>query len=288
MNKSTFCVLTVSLLLVTACHNGNKTTNANNDTITSTKHAGVSLLCESDECIVIGLVDMENEMPIALFRGSYDNELLDSLMPTGAARSSINAYIAIDENHTVLFDAGLGVDKGGHLMESLKNADIDPDSIDAICLTHLHGDHIGGLLIDGQAAFPNAAVYLSQEEEKAFRDNELWQAISEVYRNRIRTFNDGDTLLDKLIVAKLATGHTPGHTVYVVDGGLCYIVGDLLHAQDLQLDNPEFCASYDQDPAQARATRIKWINDISASSGYMSAAHCYDHFINLHDRTQGR
>ena len=57
--------------------------------------------------------------------------------------------------------------------------------------------------------------------------------------------------------------------------------GDLLHAQDLQLDHPHFCARYDSDLAQATATRIRILNGLYESGLYLAGAHCYDHFIKL-------
>ena len=192
---------TVLLMLATACQNAGSTDRTDTatpdttapDTNTKQKCCGVSLLCESDKSMTIGLVDIENEIPADLFRGSYNDRLLDSLLPDGQARSAINAFVAHESStylesdrkpHTILFDAGLGADKGGRLMESMKNAEVKPSDIDAIFLTHLHADHIGGLLLDDKRAFPNATIYLSQKEFDAWSDhgpfadrNGLWQYV---------------------------------------------------------------------------------------------------------------
>ena len=295
-------------MLATACRSGNTQTpscpsqeETEKETTEAKKWCGVSLLCESDKSVTIGLVDTETEMPADLFRGSYDDRLLDSLLPDGKTRSSINAYCVIGSSeymaadsltHRILFDAGLGADKGGRLMESLKNAEVTPTEIDAVCLTHLHADHIGGLLLDGRKAFPNATIYLSQEEYDAWSDqgplaakNGLWKEVLEAYKGHIVTFHNGERLFDGLVVAELAPGHTPGHTVYEVDG-TCLIVGDLLHAQDLQIDHPQFNAKYDMNPQQAAATRKRILDALSKNSLYFAGAHCYDHFINLRDRAE--
>ncbi len=290
------------LFLTTACHNHSTTENSDTTmptTDTATKEHGNRLLCASDNALFISLTDMVNEMSIDLFRGSAKDELLAQLMPTGAMRSSINAFLVIESSaylesnrkpHRILFDAGLGADKGGQMMAKLKE-EAEPSEIDAIFLTHLHTDHIGGLLRDGQRAFPNATIYLSQEELEAWSDqgpfadrNGLWKEVQKAYKGCIKTFRDGEKLCDGLVEAILAPGHTPGHTVYKVDGGTCYMVGDLLHAQDLQIDHPEFCASYDNDPALAVQTRRKILDQLRDGSSYMAAAHCYDPFLNLHDR----
>ena len=300
--KTTLHLLAAMMLLLAAsCQHGTQqetsdskvTNNPQESTIIIEEKDGVSLLCQGDNPLIFGWADVANEMSVELFRGSYNDSLLAALMPTGASRSAINAYMAIDSTHKVLFDAGLGADKGGKLLENMKKAEVDPSEITAVCLTHLHGDHIGGLLLDGRAAFPNATLYLSQEEYDAWKDggamaanNALWKQVMTAYEGRIVTFRDGEQLFGGMVIAKLAPGHTPGHTVYEV-GGICLIAGDLLHAQDLQLEHPLFCARYDADPEQATATRIRIFNELRNNGQYMAGAHCYQHFINLKDLSKG-
>ncbi len=297
MKTSLPLLAAVMLLLAASCQHGTQqetnntkaTDNPQKSTIIIEEKDGVSLLCQGDKPLILGWVDVENEMSADLFRGSYDDSLLATLMPTGASRSAINVFMAVDSTHKVLFDAGLGADKGGKLLENMKKAEVDPSEITAVCLTHLHGDHIGGLLLDGRAAFPNATLYLSQEEYDAWKDggtmaanNALWKQVMAAYQGRIVTFRDGEQLFGGMVVAKLAPGHTPGHTVFEV-GGTCLIAGDLLHAQDLQLEHPQFCARYDSDPAQATTTRIRIFDELRNNGLYLAGAHCYKHFINLQE-----
>lgn len=294
--KHTIFLLAVTMVVATSCHNGNtqaQTTDTPHDpVITITTKDGVSLLMKNNQPMIFGLVDKENKMSKELFLGSYDDGLLNTLMPAGASRSAINAFIAVDSSNTILFDAGLGADNGGRLLESMKNAGVDPAKVTAVCLTHLHFDHIGGLLLKGHAAFPNATLYLSQEEYDAWSDagplaknNGMWKKVMEAYKGHIKTIHDGEELFDGMIVAQLAPGHTPGHTVYEV-AGTCLIAGDLLHAQDIQLDHPQFCARYDADPAQAVATRTRIFKSLRDNGQYLAGAHCYEHFINLRDRSK--
>lgn len=294
--KHTLFLLAATMLLTFSCRHGNSqaqtTDNPQELTFTITSKDGVTLLVKDGKPLIFGLVDKENEMSKELFLGSYDDNLLAELMPDGASRSAINAFIVMDSSNTILFDAGLGADNGGLLLESMKKAEIEPAKVTAVCLTHLHFDHIGGLLHGGQATFPNATLYLSQEEYDAWGDggplaknNGMWKQVMEAYKGHIKTFSDGEKLFDGLVVAELAPGHTPGHTVYTVDG-FCLIAGDLLHAQDFQLDHPQFCARYDTDSKQAVATRTRIFKSVRDNGLYFAGAHCYEHFINLRDRSK--
>lgn len=236
---------------------------------------------------LISILDRPTEPSAELFKGSFNDSLLAALMPTGTTRGAINCFIAANDAHTVLFDTGLGVDKGGNLLAKLQALKIKPEEIDAICLTHLHPDHIGGMLKDGQPLFPNATVYLSVDEFNAWSDdgemreqNAQWKEVLSYYASRVQPFTDGDTLLG-FIAAHLAPGHTPGHTVYEMDGTL--IVGDLFHAQDLQIEHPEFSPTYDHNPVKAAETRMAWLNYAREHHLQMAGMHLYSQVMSVEE-----
>ena len=130
---------TAVLLLASACRNGVPDKAVDSAAITN----GVTLLSESDEIQVAGLTDIENMMPTDLFRGSYDDRLLDSLLPDGNARSAINAFLAIDSFHIALFDAGLGADLLGHLRLSAAYG-LGITKAMSYIDSEYHGDHVNG------------------------------------------------------------------------------------------------------------------------------------------------
>ena len=261
------------------------------DTVSDTANlATCTVFSGMDDMEVIAIPDCISQMDIGLFKGSYNDSLLAALMPDGTSPSAINVflirtsgYYSGGRDYNILIDAGLGDEAGGALLRQLDDLGVKPDEIDAVCLTHLHFDHIGGLLKDHQPVFPNAEIYLSVDEFNAWSDdgpmasqNAKWKEVLANYANKINLFNDGDKIIDGWVTAHLAPGHTPGHTVY--ESGSCLFIGDLIHAQDLQLPYPDFCARYDNDPALAVKSRKHFLTPPCL---LVCGAHCHEHFIQL-------
>ena len=87
-------------------------------------------------------------------------EIQQKYAPEGTYKTAINAFLVRTPEQNILIDAGLG----NNLVDNLKTMDLAPEQINIILITHMHGDHIGGLLKDGNIVFPNAEIYLPQPE----------------------------------------------------------------------------------------------------------------------------
>lgn len=252
MKKNTFLSI-LAALLVTACSGSQQPSESQSDALPD------NVYCVK-KYQIYGIQDHDQTMSAELFKG-YNDSLLTQVMPTGETEAGINVFLVdFGEFGYILFDAGIGADKGGRLMETLDSLDISPNEISQIFITHLHFDHVGGLFNpDGTAAFPSANLYIPQPEYDAWSsgkmgDTKVVEMIDRCYEGRINCFTPGDTIDSVLCLVTIpAYGHTPGHTIYNIEDVL--IVGDIMHAVALQLDHPEFCARFDADPAQAVATR---------------------------------
>jgi len=140
-----------------------------------------------------------------------------------------------------------------------------PENVDAVLITHLHGDHFGSLQKDGAAVFTKAKVYLSAKELEYFTKTNVNQGAKAAlapYGSKVSTFEPGE--LGKKLKEILpgispisAYGHTPGHTIFLIENkkDKLLIIGDLLHIALVQFPLPEISASYDMDQKGAAAVR---------------------------------
>lgn len=101
-------------------------------------------------------------MERSLFPDAPDS-LITALGLDDGIPASMSAFLVKKDGNLLLFDTGLGSTES-RLPTALAAMGISADEVDCIFLTHLHGDHIGGMLKDGKAAFPNAEVYVSKTE----------------------------------------------------------------------------------------------------------------------------
>lgn len=193
-------------------------------------------------------------MQRALFQDAPDS-LISALGLEEGIPSSVCAFLVKTEGKEILFDAANGA-TDSQLIPKMKSLGVNPEDIDHIFITHLHGDHIGGLVADDAAVFPNAQLHINAVEFDAWMEmegqSERIRRMAELYKERLHTF----TINEKLphgIKAIEAYGHTPGHTVFRI--GDAIIAGDIMHGTALQVKYPEYCARFDMDKAQAIQTR---------------------------------
>lgn len=216
------------------------------------------------------LQDRANEMDISLFSGPATPEERQTYMPGGKAPASVNTFLIRAGDKNILVDAGFGTIIPGapQLERNLAAVGLSPADIDIVLLTHLHTDHVGGLLKHKKRAFPKAKVMVSKPEL------EYWTSLAE------KDSANANAALVKTVVAEYgpdvlppfalgaavlpgvtsvdASGHTPGHSAFLVesDGKRLLIVGDLVHAAALQFPLPDECARYDMDsPAAVKARK---------------------------------
>ena len=194
---------------------------------------------------------------------------------------------------TGLGEAGFKASKGanGQFLTNLAAAGIDPKAIDTVIISHYHGDHVNGLLrADNSLAFPNAEILVPAVEHKFWMDDgEMSRApkgrMEELFKNnrrvfagevmkRLQTYDEGKEVVSG-ITAVGTHGHSAGHNSHVVASGSSkvYVQADVTHVPVLFARNPDWHASYDQDPTMAEATRRKVYDMLAAEKMLVQGFH---------------
>lgn len=217
------------------------------------------------------------------------DEMLAQTMPDGTYPNAVNVFLVQTNEKNVLFDTGFGRE----LFNNLEVKGKSPADIDAIFITHMHGDHIGGMLIDGKATFPRAEIFIAQAEYDYWTsDEEMYQfpddargrfhgarAVIEAYRDHLRLFTPREIGNSQELIAGIravaAFGHTPGHTAFMLEsnGEQMFLWGDLVHAMAVQMPFPEVAVIFDVCPETAVETRLQILEYLAQNNIPIAGAH---------------
>jgi glyoxylase-like metal-dependent hydrolase (beta-lactamase superfamily II) len=218
-------------------------------------------------------------------------------LPTDHMRNVYAPVLIETGGKRILIDTGNGEavfaqTKGerGRLPQNLAAAGIDRNAIDVVVISHFHGDHVNGLLTAGSAAeYPNAEIMVPEREWNFWMDDgEMSRAakgrMTELFHNNRRVF---DALGRKVTVyawdkevapgvtAVGTPGHSIGHTSFVVSSGSAHVFvqGDINNQSIVFSKYPEWQGGFDQDPAQACATRRRVYEMLVAEKMPVQAYH---------------
>jgi len=207
--------------------------------------------------------------------------------------TSVNGFLINTGDKLVLIDTGAGSLFGptlGRLAANVKAAGYQPEQVDEIYITHMHPDHVGGLMAGDKPAFPNATVradkhdadfWLSQAnldkapaDAKGFFQGAMASLNPYVSVGKFKPF-DGDTDLLPGIKAKAARGHTAGHSVFIAEskGQKMVFWGDLMHVAAVQFENPSITIQFDSDSKAAAVQRRKAYVEAAAQGYLVAGAH---------------
>lgn len=199
--------------------------------------------------------------------------LTENFLPTDQFVNSFSPTLIDTGSDVILFDTGLGkaarAQGGGRLVEGLAAAGYMPEDISIVVITHMHGDHIGGIMEDGKPAFPKARYVTGQAEYDFWIDTARAGTPAEgnhkAVLSNVKPHADKTTFLQdggevvSGITALLAPGHTPGHLIFNVEseGRRLILTADTANHYVLSLERPDWEVRFDMDKAEAAATRKK-------------------------------
>jgi len=246
---------------------------------------------------VTALSDGTTDLPVSTLLTNTDAAKVKKTLARSYLKepleTSFNGYLINTGEKLVLVDTGAAALFGptlGKLIANLKAAGYQPEQVDEIYITHMHADHVGGLMAGGQVAFPNAIVradkhdadyWLSQanmdaapKDAKGFFQSAMTSLNPYVSAGKFKAF-DGNTELVPGIKAIASHGHTPGHTTYMVEskGEKLALWGDLVHVASVQFAEPAVTIKFDTDSKAAAAQRKAAYADAAKGGYWVAAAH---------------
>ncbi|HEX7983990.1 MAG TPA: MBL fold metallo-hydrolase [Duganella sp.] len=222
-------------------------------------------------------------------------------------QTSVNGFLINTGSKLILIDAGAASLFGptlGQLVGNLKASGYKPEQVDEIYITHMHSDHVGGLASNEQRVFPNAIVragkldadyYLNQAnlDKAAPEGKDSFQGPMVSINPYVKAGKFQPIVANSELVPGIKSyfngGHTVGHITYVIEskGQKLVLLGDLLHVQGVQFEDPGVGIQFDTDSTVAIAER-KEAFAAAAKGGYLiGAAHLSFPALG-HVRAQGK
>ncbi|ART70010.1 MBL fold metallo-hydrolase [Mycobacterium dioxanotrophicus] len=219
----------------------------------------------------------------------------DNFLPPEVVDWPLNVVVVRSGDRTILVDAGLGLEfpdfpRAGQTVQRLEAAGVDLASVTDVVLTHMHMDHVGGLLTQGlkERLRPDLRVHASTAEAEFwdapdFSRTTMPQPIPDVlrrvasqfldeYRSQLWTFETEYEVAPGVLVTRTG-GHTPGHSVVRLASGSDKLTfaGDAVFAPGF--DNPEWHNGFEHDPDEAARVRVRLLSELAATGESLVATH---------------
>ncbi|MGE8620122.1 MAG: MBL fold metallo-hydrolase [Achromobacter spanius] len=216
-------------------------------------------------------------------------------MPPDAFDWPLNVMVARSGKQTILIDAGLGgqfpgFPRAGMFPQRLESAGIALESVTDVIITHMHMDHVGGLLVDDvkKRLRPDVRIHVSAAEVAFWTSPDFSQTVMpnpvpavlkttatafyNEYRDRLHIFQDKHEVAPGVFV-RVTGGHTPGHSVVdLVSGGeRLTFAGDAMFP--VGFDHPDWHNGFEHDPETSARVRIGLFEELVQNRGLLVAAH---------------
>ncbi|MBP1883866.1 MBL fold metallo-hydrolase [Sinorhizobium mexicanum] len=286
---------------------GQQETNMSLDNASHPARRGPEELVPSRYAVRVGEIDVlvvsDGVLPLPTTMLGHNAEaadragwLNDMFLPQDAFDWALNVVLVRSGAQTILIDAGLGLDpdlnlpRAGQLVKRLEAAGIDLASVTDLVLTHMHMDHIGGLLVDGvkDRLRPDLRIHVAAAEVKFWESPDFSHTsmpegfpdalrsaakrFSKEYHNHLRQFEDEYEVAPGVVVSRTG-GHTPGHSVVrVASGGdRLMFAGDAVFA--VGFDHPDWHNGFEHDPEEATRVRVRLMQELAATGSLLVATH---------------
>jgi glyoxylase-like metal-dependent hydrolase (beta-lactamase superfamily II) len=207
----------------------------------------------------------------------------------------LNAVVVRNGGRTILIDSGIGEEypdfpRAGQFGQRLKAAGVDLASVTDVVLTHMHFDHVGGLLVDGvkDELRPDLRIHVAAAEAEFWESPDFSRtgmppALAELarraslqfldeYRGQLRTFGEESEVAPGIVVTRTG-GHTPGHSVVRLASGGDRLMfgGDAIFP--VSFEHPEWHNGFEHDPEEATRVRLRLMRELADTGSWLVSTH---------------
>jgi glyoxylase-like metal-dependent hydrolase (beta-lactamase superfamily II) len=221
--------------------------------------------------------------------------LEEMFLPPDVLDWPLNVAVVRSGDRTILIDSGLGLEfpgfpRAGQLAMRLEAAGIEPSSVTDVVLTHLHMDHVGGLLADGLRGRlrPDLRVHLASAEAEFWASPDFSRTVMpapipevlrttaarflDVYRGQLQPFETEYEVAPGVLLSRTG-GHTPGHSIVRLESGgeRLTFAGDAVF--QVGFDNPQWQNGFEHDPEEAARVRVRLLRELAATGEQLVATH---------------
>jgi glyoxylase-like metal-dependent hydrolase (beta-lactamase superfamily II) len=223
-------------------------------------------------------------------------EWLESLfLPVEALDWPLNVLVVRSGEQTILVDAGLGgqfpgFPRAGQFPQRLKAAGIELSDVTDVVITHMHMDHVGGLLVDEvrEQLRPDLRIHVAAAEVDFWASPDFTHTVMpaavppvlrasaakfvELYRDRLRVFDEEQEVAPGVLAWRTG-GHTPGHCVVRLTSGgqRLTFAGDAIFPPGF--DHPDWQNGFEHDPEESARVRVRLLREAAASGELLVATH---------------
>lgn len=250
----------------------------------------IDVLVISDGVLPLPFTTMSTNVEPSERAAWLDNQLLPDTFDW-----AVNVVVVRSGGRTILVDSGLGdqfdgFPRAGQLAMRLEAAGVELGAVTDVVLTHLHMDHVGGLLVDGVKAQlrPDVRIHVAAAEAAFWEAPDFSRTVMpspipdvlrataqrflSEYRGQLHTFEERHEVAPGVMVARTG-GHTPGHSVVRLASGdeRLTFAGDAVFP--VSFDHPDWQNGFEHDPEESVRVRIRLFRELAANGELLVATH---------------